>query len=142
MAKLQSEVSCTFLPQLAVFESEEEKKHFSTLFIVIVIATGPQGGAYRAGKGVGPLIEHVAKEHEHAAEKGQAQKGDANGDAKGDPVGRGSPPNVHVLDLDGEEGRDEADGQEEDAELGQQGGAARQARRCRRVLLLRQVEIL
>jgi hypothetical protein len=90
----------------------------------------------------GPVVHHVAEEHEDPAEEEQADEGQGGDDGKGVPVRLAVPPLVQVLDLDGEVARHEADGEEEDAQLGQQRRAPGESRRRLGVLLLCEVEVL
>lgn len=90
----------------------------------------------------GPLVQHVAEEHEDPAKEEQADEGQGGDDGERVPVRLAGPPLVQVLDLDGEVARHEADGEEEDAQLGQQRRAPGEPRRGLGILLLREVEVL
>lgn len=89
-----------------------------------------------------PFVQLVAEEHEQPAEEKQTQERYSRNHGERIPVRVAVPPLVKVLDLDREVARDEADGQEENAELRQQCRASCQPCRRRRILLLREVEVL
>lgn len=87
-------------------------------------------------------VQTVADDHEKASEEEQAQKGYGRDHSKADPVSFGRVRVHQARDLNGKVACHEADGQEEDAELGEKRRALRQLGSGLRVLLRSEVEIL
>jgi hypothetical protein len=94
------------------------------------------------GNSRGPVVCDVAEEDKHSPKEEQTDESEADGAREAVPVRLGGPVLVQVWYLHREVARHEADGQEEDRQLGDHGCAAIQSCYGLRILLLREVEVL
>jgi hypothetical protein len=109
---------------------------------------------------VGPILKHIAEEHQQFAEEEESDEGESGNHPKRHIVlssvsaarsHQATPsrltcvwgvPLHEIRDLHGKEGGHEADRQEEDAQFGEERGTSRQAGRCLRIFLGRDLEEL